>query len=376
MVVRVEQQTPNMEGVPPGVPAGSKRIKSELLQELQRFDEVERSFLAENVWVSPDGGIYVDTRTGLASRCNQFPQVGGYMAVTFTPGQRKRLLRVNRLVLWAFHGEQLMELVREMQDRADRAANTELRDLEAERYRIADNWQAGHLDGNPTNNREDNIAPQTIAENSRQSWANPNRASSAPALSRPVHIISVPDDYEQFRVGHVFASESEAARQTGFPLCGISRSVHGGLCHGVRFGFSERADDADEPGESWTEEVWFEGVPLRVSSHGRIKHRGIKTHGTDVPGTPYRRIGVGGKLYFAHVVILRCWLAVRDPASGKLVAAAIPRGQFVLHGGASADERRVGGYERNWPVDLRVGTLKDNASDREHERERRSKSDK
>ncbi len=37
-LLRVEQ-TPNMEEVPPGVPDGSKRIKSDLLQELQRFDE-------------------------------------------------------------------------------------------------------------------------------------------------------------------------------------------------------------------------------------------------------------------------------------------------------------------------------------------------
>jgi hypothetical protein len=288
------------------------------------------------------------------------------MVVAFRPGHRARHLLVHRLVLWAFHGEQLMERVRVMRNQA---ANS----LEAARYSIADNWDAGHRDNNPKNNRADNIVPQTRAENNRQSLANPNRASSAPALSRPVHIISVPDGYDEFPVGHVFASESEAARQTGFNRGGISQSVRTrGLCHGVGFEYSGRADDANEPGETWSGDVLFEGVTLRVSSHGRIQHRGIRTHGTDRPGTAYRCIMIDRKLYFAHVVIWRCWHAVRDPASGSLVAAAIPRGQFVLHGGpglASRDERRVGGYERNWPVDLRVGTAKDNASDRKRERQ-------
>ena len=36
-------------------------------------------------------------------------------------------------------------------------------------------------------------------------------------------------------------------------------------------------------------------------------------------------------------------------------------------GRALAAERIIGGYERNWPADLRVDTLKANSADKKHE---------
>ena len=386
------------------VPADARRISIELLREVQLFTDAERAFIAEFVWVCPNGDIW-STRMDRAPRRHTLARSSGYLRVTIQLGPNKadsKRLLAHRLVLWAWHGEELMRRVREMRDRArelqgradagvvlTEEENKEL--LEAEKYSVVDNWQAGHLDNDPTNNRADNIAPQTARENMRQSHARPDRRPSGPAQSRPVVIANVSVDYKlPFRVGHRFDSGQEAARQmteaaaglrlTGltFHQGGINRSARGGSPHhGVVFIFGERPDDADEPGEIWSDPAFLDGVSVRVSSTGRIEHGGIRTRGCAMPGTRHRVIRIGGRLQYSHRVIWRISNATRNPETGRLEAAEIPDGQLVLHGGpgraSDAERRDADGYERNWPVDLRLGTHADNRDDVVYERGRRER---
>ena len=387
---------------PVPIPPGARRISIELLRDVQGLTDVQRAFIAEYVWICSNGDIW-STRMDRAPRLHALSRKGVYLRVTLQLGSNKtdrKHLLAHRLVLWAWHGEELMRRVRGMRDRARELqgrADAELTEeenkelLEAEKYSVVDNWQAGHLDNDPTNNRADNIAPQTARENMRQSHARPDRRPSGPAQSRPVVIANVSVDYMlPFRVGHAFDSGAEAARQMTeaaaalgltdltFNPGNISNSARGGSPHhGVVFGLGARLDDADEPGEIWSDPAFLDGVPVRMSSTGRIERDGIRTRGYAVPGTRHRVIGIGDRMHLSHRVIWRISNARWNPVTRRLEAAEIPDGQLVLHGGpgraSDAERRDEHGYERNWPVDLRLGTQADNMNDREYERRRRER---
>ena len=390
---------------PASIPPGARRISIELLREVKRgFTDVQRASLAEDVWFCRDVGVWV-ARPGQKPYQFSLWRTGVYLSITIQLGpdrKHRKSLLAHRLQLWAWHEEELMQRVHKMRDRAhelqDRAdagivlTEAEKKELlEAEKYSVVDNWQAGHLDDDPTNNHADNIAPQTARENINQSHARPDRRSNASALSRPVVIASVPSGYTlPFPVGHAFDSGAEAARQmtkaaaasgTKFDQGGIRRSARKGWPHhGVVFRFGARPDDADELGEVWNDRFFLDGVPKPFSSTGRIKHRGIKTRGYRVRGMPYRVIGIRGKVSLTHQLIWRLSNAAWNPKTNRMEAAEIPAGQIVLHGGpgraSDAERRDADGYERNWPVDLRLGTHADNMNDREYERKRKREQSK
>jgi hypothetical protein len=106
----------------------------------------------------------------------------------------------------------------------------------------------------------------------------------------------------------------------------------------------------------------------------------IKSRGYIPPGTIYPLISVGGKLYRAHVLVLRCGNGAFDE-HGEWVAQEVPKDEdgnnlMCLHGGpgrASDAERRADGYERNHLADLRWGTRQENAADAAHERANRAR---
>ncbi len=342
------------------------------------LSDEEKVRLSERVWVQEDGEIYTNA-SGEMARLGRVKK-GQYSCVDITliSGKRQRRFSVGRLVLFAWHGERLMQRCRE----AAAAGEDE--------YLYPDDYQAGHIDDHPDNNYASNIEPVTVGENIRQSFARPDRRSNAPARSRPVVIADVRSSASAqaraFPIGHVFPSSEEAARQTGIKR--IIQSIKKGcFAEGVRFEAGVLESDSDPPSRVWFPSVesgkWCRtlgGSGIRASNDGWVwtKRGSLKSRGHTIPGFIYHSIQIGGTSHQVHAVIMRVCNGVFDER-GEWVAQAVPKDAdgknfLCLHGGpgrASDSERRVGGYERNHLCDLRWGTRKDNAADIIHERARK-----
>lgn len=344
-----------------------RRISKELLDNFRtenfpvcrlRLSKEEKDSLAENVEISEDGTVYYKGKVVNQCMDKIYKKVGIRLLPT-----KPVWFMVHRLVLWAFHEEMLMKRVHE---------HIKLGDL---RYVHPDDFEPNHIDNNPQNNRASNLEPVTKLENLKASIALGKRRTNAEALSRPVMIIAyqIANDprEEQFPVWHQFDSFGEAGRQ----LCIRTNSIHSGAtkkcwCKGIQFVFGTRPSDEDEDGEIWSETVpEYKGV--RVSSRGRIWQPlgSIKTRGYEQLGSRYRKVMIGTKYKYAHVVIYQIWNAEPNE-NGVLVAAPIPDDKMVLHCGAPDHIRRDSrGYERNWPEDLRLGTQGENMVDMHYEKQ-------
>jgi hypothetical protein len=341
------------------------------------LSDADKQRLAERVWVRSDGAIFSRMRGGAPVELAQQTKHNGYKCIQLSLGSRRQFkFMVHRLVLWAFHGDALL---------ARAAAARAAGDLD---HAAPDDFEAGHLDDDRTNNDARNIAPLTRIENVRQSHARADRRSHARAQSRPVVLVDAgpraPPDLP-FAAGHEFESYNEAARRLNealregnFTPAGIWSSVNRNTRHrGFLFANGRRADDEDEEDEAWRPAPesgsWCEtlGQAIRVSNRGRVwRRRGnIKSRGHE-PGGLYRTLNINGRVMLAHTVVWRLWNGAWN-ARGEWVAADIAEGLWVLHGGAGRAPnavRRADGYERNWPVDLRLGTQAENAADMKHER--------
>lgn len=353
---------------PDGMPRTDKRGRLHLtfIQkiELSRFYTVRRS----------DGAVFRQ-RDGNEPR-QLTPAIGtrGYKRISCTLDGEQKLIKQHQLVLLAYFGEELKK--RALEARASG-------DLD---YAFVDDWYPDHLDHDRANCAVANLSPIRHRENTQRSYdENPGRKTGAKEHGRPVivacHLVDKvdPELALQFPVGHEFESEAEAARQTGLDQGNISQSVRTGWqCSGWYFKYGTLESDKDYPGETWRPEGddWCEslgGPGVRVSSHGRtwFKQGGIKRPGLAEPNDKYRKLKVGPET-LAHRVVKRVWDGKRDKV-GRWIACDVPPDKpFVLHGGEGRalwhERRDADGCERNWQVDLRWGTLQDNAQDLKHEK--------
>lgn len=347
------------------VPPDARAISATLLREIEQFDDTERAAIHAQIRVARDFTVW---RVRPDKKPKRYAvKSTGQVGIILTPGMKRTMLYHRRLALWAWHEARLMERVFEKRAQGDT------------KYSVVDNWCAVRLDPRGQDDAK-NLAPMTLEESTLHSRTQSRRRtmwrSNAPARSRPVVIAEITAkakiDRALFPVGHVFPSAMQAARELDFHQGAISRSCKTGCFHqGVKFELGARDDDADLPGELWTDTVILNCVEVRVSSHGRVWFGGIKRRGCHYKDTYYRQVGIGGSIFLVHHVIWRCWNATERDAAGRLVAAEIPEGMLVLHGGpdrAPDNVRRADGTERNWPEDLRLGTYADNQADVKHER--------
>lgn len=343
------------------VPADARAISATLLREIEQFDDTERAAIHAQIRVARDFTVW-RVRPG-RKLIRYTVSSSGQIGIRLTRGSKKTAVYHQRFALWAWHEARLMERVAEKRAQGDK------------KYSVVDNWCAVRLDPRGPDDAS-KLSPMTLEELRVHSNTQSEHLSSAPARSRPVVIAEISAkatiDRARFPVGYVFPSSHQAARELELHQGGISNScIKGFFCGGVIFEFGEREDDADLPGELWTDIVVLNGVEVRVSSRGRMWFGGIKRVGCRFKDTYYRTVKIGGRRIRVHHVIWRCWNATERDEAGRLVAADIPEGMMVLHGGpgrAPDHVRRKDGTERNWPEDLRLGTQADNMADVKHER--------
>ena len=356
----------------PANPRASKAIRTVLSDE-------EKVRLSQCVWVQEDGEIWTNVSGRMIHLKKQKKGRYWYVRISLVQDKR-RAFSVSRLIMMSWHSKLLMERCSEAVAAGD---------LE---HVHPDDWEAGHINDDPDDNRAVNIEPQTQNENMTQSYARPDRRSNGPARSRPVVIAEVQAQASAqaraFPVGHTFPSGSDAARQTGIHDASIRNSMTKGyFAGGVRFVNGVLESDTDPPGRAWYPSnesgKWctsFGGHGIRVSNDGWVwnKMGSLKSPGFVMTGTIYLQIKAGYKTWFVHTLLLRVANGKFDE-NGEWLAQEVPKDDkgndmVCLHGGpgrAPNAERRVNGVERNHFVDLRWGTKQDNAADAAHERARK-----
>ena len=369
------------------LPAGARRIQIDVLRAFRPLDKPRKSKLNRLKLTEPQKAelardinlgekrreVFRTTKNGRVLQLTPHV-VKGYSIVRIMLDGEYKCIGEHHLRLLAWHGELLMKLAREGMAKGD----TE--------FCYPDDWFPDHIDRNPLNNDASNLRPVTHKQNVAHSYDNPGRKTSAAKLSRGVVIVGHKDGKVtealalKFPVGTEFASSSDASKKTGLDAGSISHEATKNMAiefsryavGGLIFELMARENDVDPPGRTWTPLFCksLGGCGVRVSNDGWLwfKKGSIKNQGYKEPGSQYHRLEIGGVHQYSHQVIWRVWNG--SLVDGKWIAAKIPDGLVICHGGpgrALAAERIIGGYERNWPADLRADTLKANSADKKHE---------
>ena len=168
--------------------------------------------------------------------------------------------------------------------------------------------QVMHIDGDPANNRADNLGWVTRSENRlHASDTNAKRKSGAPKKSKPV--LGRRHGSEEWVE---YASASAAARALGLAQGGVS-----GCCRGktkrtgeYEFEWAPPAEDQhDRPGEEWREVQLECGATRSVSNLGRVRTAiGIIHEGCDSRGGGYLRVQINGKHHYVHRLVALAFL--------------------------------------------------------------------
>ena len=130
-------------------------------------------------------------------------------------------------------------------------------------------WQVHHVDGNPSNNRLENLEYVTQQENVKHSFDNPSRGRAGAKLSRPVMWRA-----RGSQSWTMCESVTQAAKQLGLSPSFVSRCCQkNGLSRDFEIQFAKAEDT--RPGEEWRQMKDFrsgEELPGRmVSSLGRLR---------------------------------------------------------------------------------------------------------
>ena len=175
--------------------------------------------------------------------------------------------------------------------------------------RSEEQTQVTHIDGNPANNRADNLKWVTRSESSRHSFdTNAERKSGASKQSKPVLGRRHGSEGEWVE----YASMSAAARALGLQQSGVSACCRGRLKRTGEYEFKLAPlaeDQLDRPGEEWREVQLECGLFGRVSSHGRVRTaRGIVTEGSESRGGYITVSIINGKTHRVHRLVAKAFL--------------------------------------------------------------------
>jgi hypothetical protein len=167
-----------------------------------------------------------------------------------------------------------------------------------------------HIDGDPRNNRLDNLRYASQAEQVRHSYAtNATRKSSAPRQSKPVRGRKRGDGADWVR----YASASEAARVLGVDSGSVRACCAGKVSHagGYEFEWAPPQEPQMLAGEEWRAVSGARGA--RVSSYGRFQStRGVVT--TPAPlRSGYVYVHIGNKGYLIHRLIAAAFALPCEP---------------------------------------------------------------
>ena len=149
--------------------------------------------------VDRDGNVYIKTRSGLQKK-PKFKRNGGYEYVEVTIDGVRKKISVHRLVATAFHEN-------------------------PNQY-----TQVNHIDGDPSNNRADNL--EWINNSSNQLHSRYTLGNETGFKDRPVVCLDT---------GEEFLSTRDAWRKTGISYCHISECASGKrkTAGGYRWGYVE-----------------------------------------------------------------------------------------------------------------------------------------
>jgi hypothetical protein len=240
-----------------------------------------------------------------------------------------------------------------------------------------------HIDGNYHNNHIINLQWMTLKDNIRKSKIGvPN--TNGPTQSKTIWLL---DGREGARVTRYKNRQSAAIGVKAVSGLVVDQGL---ISHSARSGgrlaakgyFFMYEEQPDLPGEEWRTSATLDRVlnqvdkpddkKVKVSSFGRIRNaNGIKKRGSKAKRASsgvYRKTKVNGVLYADHQLIFMGWNDKSAPGPDE---RDVNGNRLVICHDDAAPKDESNCY-RNWPIDLKIGTQKENMQSY-HEEKRRQK---
>jgi hypothetical protein len=215
-----------------------------------------------------------------------------------------------------------------------------------------DDYDVDHIDGFHSNMRLDNLQWIMKSEHSKKTMAQTKdtRKSLVEKTGKAVIVVDVRGTVDSSFRNRTFDSVSSAAKNIGLSKGGISGSARNGWwVGGYMFEYVEQP--------LLNGEIFRRLGSHEMSNMGRLKNKyGKITTGARCTNSRYSKayVKLDGdekpKKYYMHILIYR---AFKGP---------VPKGEVLMHNDKNQKVTRdQDGFERNWLVDLKTGTQKENA---------------